>query len=1250
MSDFLIDEIELLLRDLEELINNIFEKKFKQTRTLKEELDAKIENKLKKLKISKDFRYDFYAHKYNKIQWSFHIQMNEPDEAEFYHNQLKDYFDPTESFIYVSNTCEEDDNEAIEVVSSTDEIFFEAQLADPNQNQNPFADLCSYLHQQNVIRKELQDQLLVFDKYKSNLITNLADFIYMMKEFNLLCSEIENIIRLYISNDQTNTSKLLVLVLNQLDSLRDEHRMSFVIHVQNMSQPEKILFIGPCPDRKSIDKQFRLLSLYFHPDKVSSTDLVFRDFYILISKCRDNLLAKFSEDSLDADDIKVMLNKGNEYFREANKCRKIWIELENRSQDAFELKQSREMTVYLAALAYDYYKSACRTADRLNDLDKQFELRKHMLLCFFISDKIVEAQLVGVSLVFLIQKNRKTVTLKQRDQVSQLLEKINNLSLDKKETNIIFDKALVEYDDLNEVNSLISEQMKKGNFLVLSKIQNVRLNAPKTELMKASGKREWSLLKIAYDVGLVLSIFSIPGAILSNLSGTIMGIYVIIDKRKKLVEKLSSLEKMNLIIQDALNEYKSSDYLSFLRLLSQPYNSDIDKPLSLFKIDENKIEINCKHVVSILLELNFPPDGIAYLLNLIANALVSGIKFKQLASFRVQAIASDILDEISSVQLEQKAIKLDQDISSLRKLIGKVKINFSHIKNYLFPSKLVPEVADELLDESSTKGSFVKRLGEIKLAAKINTTILILCNAGLAGLDSAKVYIEQIQSLVNDQQSFEYHSETKMRLELLELLFWSLTGEANLFDSNKSISLCISSSADEIKSESSDQFISYLDGLIEKSCNKKEKIELLNKKGNKLMEKATTFIHYKQAYLAFMSSFKLDEQNNIAGIQIMKCFLNLNLFQKAILFSNLLLDNPFFEKNYQLWLYRGISYRHLNEFKSALHCLDESIKKQANEKAKNEITLVNSLRKDWYSLACYRQEMLNVRERELSSNKYRILCIDGGGGVSGILPIMLLAELERRTKRPISQMFDLICGSSLSGAPLAAGLCTGQEASYLFDFYVSKLNSVFNTRNYSFFSKQTYKMNSNAFEKIIQSECSLNNVHPDILITAVDVNNKVHVFSSEKSRRLNQKQDAKIKDIVLASCSKAEYFEPYKIENIGNFHDSSNNLMNNPAKLAYNECIQNGIESIFCLSLGVGCYVNDVSDYDKNEQVLNEYKVDRYLSERIGDEYKRLQFYMSEVIKLDDHAKIYDLLSIGKQFIQDNNESINQLVSRLLLF
>jgi len=39
----------------------------------------------------------------------------------------------------------------------------------------------------------------------------------------------------------------------------------------------------------------------------------------------------------------------------------------------------------------------------------------------------------------------------------------------------------------------------------------------------------------------------------------------------------------------------------------------------------------------------------------------------------------------------------------------------------------------------------------------------------------------------------------------------------------------------------------------------------------------------------------------------------------------------------------------------------------------------------------------------------RILSIDGGG-IRGIIPAMVLAELERRTGRPICKLFDLIAG------------------------------------------------------------------------------------------------------------------------------------------------------------------------------------------------------------------------------------------------
>ena len=44
---------------------------------------------------------------------------------------------------------------------------------------------------------------------------------------------------------------------------------------------------------------------------------------------------------------------------------------------------------------------------------------------------------------------------------------------------------------------------------------------------------------------------------------------------------------------------------------------------------------------------------------------------------------------------------------------------------------------------------------------------------------------------------------------------------------------------------------------------------------------------------------------------------------------------------------------------------------------------------------------------------FRILSIDGGG-IRGILPAMVLSEIEKRTGKKIFQLFDLIVGTSIS--------------------------------------------------------------------------------------------------------------------------------------------------------------------------------------------------------------------------------------------
>ena len=44
----------------------------------------------------------------------------------------------------------------------------------------------------------------------------------------------------------------------------------------------------------------------------------------------------------------------------------------------------------------------------------------------------------------------------------------------------------------------------------------------------------------------------------------------------------------------------------------------------------------------------------------------------------------------------------------------------------------------------------------------------------------------------------------------------------------------------------------------------------------------------------------------------------------------------------------------------------------------------------------------------------KVLAIDGGG-IRGLIPALVLAEIERRTGRRTAEMFDLIAGTSTGG-------------------------------------------------------------------------------------------------------------------------------------------------------------------------------------------------------------------------------------------
>ncbi|MGL9779880.1 MAG: patatin-like phospholipase family protein, partial [Wolbachia sp.] len=57
-----------------------------------------------------------------------------------------------------------------------------------------------------------------------------------------------------------------------------------------------------------------------------------------------------------------------------------------------------------------------------------------------------------------------------------------------------------------------------------------------------------------------------------------------------------------------------------------------------------------------------------------------------------------------------------------------------------------------------------------------------------------------------------------------------------------------------------------------------------------------------------------------------------------------------------------------------------------------------------------------------------ILSVDGGG-IRGIIPAIILAEIEKRARKPIAEIFDLMAGTSTGGI-VVAGLCKKDKPQY----------------------------------------------------------------------------------------------------------------------------------------------------------------------------------------------------------------------------
>lgn len=215
----------------------------------------------------------------------------------------------------------------------------------------------------------------------------------------------------------------------------------------------------------------------------------------------------------------------------------------------------------------------------------------------------------------------------------------------------------------------------------------------------------------------------------------------------------------------------------------------------------------------------------------------------------------------------------------------------------------------------------------------------------------------------------------------------------------------------------------------------------------------------------------------------------------------------------------------------------------------------------------------------------RLLAIDGGG-IRGIIPLTLLADLERRTGRPTRDQFDFLAGTS-SGAVTVAGLTAGISASRLVTLYEERARRLFRQVPIMSTVRRIATGSMYDIERLhatIRDELppeardwALNDAPVDLLITAKRLSDGAPwYFVRDRPTNSGQAGRYRLADAVTASAAAPTYFAPWRIEDIGELVDGGIGVTGNPVYQACVEAFHYTAEydpaTTLVVSLGTGQY------------------------------------------------------------------------------
>ena len=449
--------------------------------------------------------------------------------------------------------------------------------------------------------------------------------------------------------------------------------------------------------------------------------------------------------------------------------------------------------------------------------------------------------------------------------------------------------------------------------------------------------------------------------------------------------------------------------------------------------------------------------------------------------------------------------------------------------------------------------------------------------------------------------------------------------------------------------------------------------------GHELLSNQLAMQEYKEAINCYEKILLINPMHIDSIFSHAFCLLKMGKNEEVLS----ILDRRTTVNNYkEYWLYKSISERKLLKISQANLSINRGLSIDINDdllkKEKqiiDELIDLNTTHSD--VVRFYKNnDNINMLSNSRSNNKgkyYKILSLDGGG-VRGVMEALLLSEIEKRTKKPISSLFNMLAGTSTGGI-LAAGLSLPSEtncevpkfkAYELLNLYTSESDKIFSQKK-SLVGSLTNPMYSSENRLTLMKKyfknVKISHSLTELVLTSVCQTHYQETFLFTRHNALKLNKDYLYVDAVMATTAAPTFFNSHKIMNV-QYIDGGVQL-NNPSMKACTEAIRYGVneKDIFVLSIGTGIYASDplvmgdtqgllhwLPEINKVLLAAQESNTNIDMHYRYQDRYKRWQPVLPKSIRLDDYKSIGILVDCARDYMTEiiHSDQFNKVLEFLL--